>query len=353
MGAVGMCLEWATISPKITCLYRLAAFCRDGMKKLGASELRENGVIRIAFAVTETGQDAAAGDYFTALELGTALSGRYGCDVEYLPEGESWYALEGVDVLIAMREDFDVRLIRQAKSSLLTVAWARNWFERWCEQPGMSSYSAVLASSRQAAHWMSTRLGRLVGTLRIATNVERFGQLLRPEADEYDFVFSGSYWGSQRDIDSALRLLEPGFRGAIFGRHWEAVPELAHWYRGFVPYAGLPDIYRRTTVVIDDANHVTKDWGAANSRVFDALAAGCLVITNSQTVSDEVFAGELPVYVGADELQDALTYYLANPDVRSSLVERLRSRVLREHGYAQRAVALYSLLQSKIRRSSL
>jgi hypothetical protein len=40
-------------------------------------------------------------------------------------------------------------------------------------------------------------------------------------------------------------------------------------------------VYRQAAIVIDDANHVTKTWGAANSRVFDALAAGCLVITNS------------------------------------------------------------------------
>jgi len=57
--------------------------------------------IRLAFAVTETGPAAAAGDYFTALELGTALSARYGCEVEYLPKGESWYALADVDVLVA------------------------------------------------------------------------------------------------------------------------------------------------------------------------------------------------------------------------------------------------------------
>jgi hypothetical protein len=36
----------------------------------------------------------------------------------------------------------------------------------------------------------------------------------------------------------------------------------------------------KTVVGIDDANHVTKIWGAANSRVFDALAASCHVIIN-------------------------------------------------------------------------
>lgn len=306
--------------------------------------------IRLAFAVTETGPNAAASDYFTALELGTALSDRYGWIVEYLPNDAGWYALQDVDILIAMREDFDVRLIQQAKSSLITVAWSRNWFDRWCEQPWIAEYSMVLASSRKASHWMSSRLGRLVGILRIATNIDRFGKLHRPEKDDFDFVFSGSYWGSERDVDSALRQLDPRFRGAIFGRHWETVPELARWYRGFVPYADLPGIYRRSAVVIDDANHVTKTWGAANSRVFDALAAGCLVITNSQTVSDELFDGDLPVYGSADQLQNSLTYYLTNSDTRSALVEQLRSKVLREHSYAQRAVALRSLLQGGVKR---
>lgn len=66
-------------------------------------------------------------------------------------------------------------------------------------------------------------------------------------------------------------------------------------YRGFVKYDELPSVYAQSRLVIDDANHQTKTWGAANSRVFDALAAGCLIITNSQSVSDEVFGDLLPV----------------------------------------------------------
>lgn len=39
-------------------------------------------------------------------------------------------------------------------------------------------------------------------------------------------------------------------------------------------------------------------------RVFDALAAGCLVITNSRPVSDELFGGALPVYDDAKTLHE-------------------------------------------------
>lgn len=302
--------------------------------------------VRLAFAVTETGADAVAGDYFTALELGTAMSDRFGWAVIYLREDTNWYDLQGVDVLIAMREDFDLRLIQQAKSSLITVAWARNWFERWCDQTCIAEYSMVLASSQIASRWMSTRLGRLVWKFPIATNINKFGQLQRAEDDDFDFVFTGNYWGSARDVDYALRKINTKFRGAIFGRHWEKVPELARWYHGPIPYTELPSIYSRSTIVIDDANHVTKAWGAANSRVFDALAAGCLVITNSQTVSDEFFDGKLPVYGSTDQLEGLLTDYLAKPHARRALVELLRTRVLCEHGYVQRALALRCFLRT-------
>ncbi len=39
-------------------------------------------LIKLAFAVTEVGPEAAASDYFTALEFGTALESRFGWQVE-------------------------------------------------------------------------------------------------------------------------------------------------------------------------------------------------------------------------------------------------------------------------------
>jgi hypothetical protein len=50
----------------------------------------------LAFAVTETGPEAAAGDYFTAIELGAALQARFGWQIDYRSKGEGWYDLAGV-----------------------------------------------------------------------------------------------------------------------------------------------------------------------------------------------------------------------------------------------------------------
>lgn len=304
--------------------------------------------LRLAFAVTETGPEAVAGDYFTALELGSVLAVRYGWKVDYLREGPAWYELAGFDVVVAMREDFDPRRIICAEIDLITVGWARNWFERWCEQPWLGEFSLVLASSQMAARWMSDRIGRLVHVLRIATNPLIFNNAHRSAAPEFDFVFTGNYWGFSRDIMNSITGISDTFNGAIFGSNWDSFNEIAHLNRGFVSYKDLPAVYKRTTLVIDDANHVTKNWAAANSRIFDALAAGCLVITNSKTISNEVFAGELPVYTNSVELQELLAHFITNAEARDGLLIRLRNRVVREHTYAQRAFAFRSLFKNSL-----
>jgi len=294
--------------------------------------------LNVAFAVTEVGAESAAGDYFTALELGNALVARHGWPIQYLPKGDAWYDLADVDILIVMVEDFDLRLIRNAAPGLVTVAWARNWFERWCDQPCIADYSVLMASSRRAADFMSQRLGKRVRLLRIATNAERFNLADRPQLPTLDYVFTGSYWQAERDIASALAALPKHLRGAVYGKNWEQVPALAGLNKGFVPYSQMPGVYRQATIVIDDANHVTKAWGAANSRVFDALAAGCLVITNSESVSQEVFDGLLPVYTSPAELAELLQRYLGDAPARLALQAGLRQRVLQRHLYQHRAL---------------
>lgn len=296
--------------------------------------------LRLAFAVTETGPDAAAGDYFTALELGTALAARYGWQIDYRPKGEGWYDLTGVDLLVAMVEDYQLPAIRNASPKLITIAWARNWFERWCEQPWIGNYDLLLASSRRAADFMSQRTGKLSRLLRIATNPERFNTDGRPPEPTLDYVFTGHYWQAERDIVAALSALPSRYRGAIYGKHWEQVPDLANLHRGFVPYRQIHEVYRQSTIVIDDANHVTKEWGAANSRVFDALAAGCLVITNSRSVSDDAFEGHLPVYESPGELANLLDRYLNDTGGRTRQLNALRGMVLERHCYTHRAVEL-------------
>ncbi len=115
--------------------------------------------------------------------------------------------------------------------------------------------------------------------------------------------------------------------------------------QGFVVYSDMPKIYENTKIVIDDANHVTKAFGAVNSRVFDALAAGDLVLTNGVIGAEETFEGLLPSFDSKEEFNQKLTYYLEHEEERQELVEKLKAFVLEHHTYDARANRLKEILE--------
>lgn len=96
----------------------------------------------------------------------------------YLSKGVDWYdplKLQEVDVLVALLDDYDVTKALQChrpavmmdgpKPTLLTIAWARNWFHRWLKQPWMGNYDLIFSSSVLAQTFYNefgTRYGHAV-----------------------------------------------------------------------------------------------------------------------------------------------------------------------------------------------
>lgn len=304
--------------------------------------------LRIGFAVTDVDLATAAGDYFTALELGEELAKQYGWQVFYLAktQGESWYDLHQLDVLIVMRQDYDLRKLKNAKPRLIKVAWIRNWFDAWTDTASIADYDCVWSSSQIGVDYLEDNLSKLVMRLPIATNPQRFSKdLPAQEAFQSDYCFTGNFWTVPRDIMSCLRPEHLPFTFALYGHHWQDMPELSPYYRGAVHYDQLPYVYRSTKIVIDDANTATKQWGSVNSRVFDALAAGALVITNGKLGNHEVFGGLLPTFDSPESLERVLQEYLNHEDLRQERVKQLQQQVLQQETYAQRAKTVFSLLR--------
>ena len=101
-----------------------------------------------------------AGDVFTATELGKSLMSQYqDVRIVHLYRGKDWYdpvKLQEADVLVAFLDAFDLAKALKSHSSsvkngpkptLITIAWARNWFHRWLVQPWMGNYDMILTSS--------------------------------------------------------------------------------------------------------------------------------------------------------------------------------------------------------------
>jgi hypothetical protein len=227
----------------------------------------------------------------------------------------------------------------------------RNWFERWVSRPDFDHYDLYLCSSIKSARWLREAHRKPAWVFPLATNPHSFAQRRPDPGLSSDYCFTGSYWRTACEIETAVQpeKLE-GYKFAVFGKDWEAHPTFGAYTKGFRPYSEMPVVYSSTRVVVDDANSVTKEWGSVNSRVFDALVAGALVITNGETGAAELFDQQLPTYRSPEELQSLLRRYLSNEEERRQLVAQLRERVLSRHTYRHRARSLKRILIERARR---
>lgn len=48
------------------------------------------------------------------------------------------------------------------------------------------------------------------------------------------------------------------YKFSIFGKNWDKIDKFEKYNKGFFEYFNIPTIYASTSIVIDDANHVTK-----------------------------------------------------------------------------------------------
>ena len=84
-----------------------------------------------------------------------------------------------------------------------------------------------------------------------------------------------------------------------------------------------------------------------NSRVYDALMAGCLVLTNNERGSRETFEGKLPAFHDAESLREELLRYLQDEELRQRKVRELQDFVANNHTYEIRAERLLQIIQEK------
>ncbi|MEZ5120450.1 MAG: glycosyltransferase [Solirubrobacterales bacterium] len=228
-------------------------------------------------AVTVTSNDDINdgwGDWYTAHEMGDALEDD-GWRVTYIErKGDRWYSLPG-DVDFDPLADGPVRPA-QVPSHVVTIAWIRNWTDRWLERPWFDRIDVLLTSSQGSAELVEQRTGRPSIRFPLATNPDRFAPMpSRPEY-EADYVFTGNYWGQPRDVQRAAAARSGcGSSGAtgIRSPSWPPTPTAPS------PTTSSA-VYSSAKLVIDDTAGPTLPYGAVNCRVFDALACGRLPITN-------------------------------------------------------------------------
>ncbi len=200
--------------PQVRREYRLARLSRDpfwvggghadggiaGARGGGGGVTSALGGAGAHVAITLTSLDVGDGwgDWYSGHEIGDALEG-IGWRVSYVQrKGEQWYELpEDLDYVLSLMDPFDLRRVPE---HVTTIAWIRNWTERWLERPWFERADVLLASSQGTAELIQARTGRATIRFPLAVNPARFHPRAPAERFAADYVFTGNWWGKDRDI---------------------------------------------------------------------------------------------------------------------------------------------------------
>ena len=152
------------------------------------------------------------------------------------------------------------------------------------------------------------------------TNPQKF----YPEPNEQmqnDILFVGSNWHNRTSL---LFALDSDFNVAVYGYNWDNIVPPEMYKAPYIQNTELNRYYSSAKIVLNDHRPDMKEFGFVNNRIYDATAAGALVISDYMPEIEAVYGDTVPMYKNKEELAQLLTYYLNHDEERQQKAEAAR-----------------------------
>jgi Glycosyl transferases group 1 len=177
----------------------------------------------------------------------------------------------------------------------------------------------------------------------------------RVPVDEYKAkcVYLGCYPHKSDEQMQMLFVPASSHELNIWGYGWEDSP-YATYYRGALPLDDIPKLYSSVDIVLALTEERQKNLGMVNNRMFEALACGVVVLSDSHPSVEDSNLGQFLNFVSSqEEAQSFLDRFFSDKSFRLKCSERARQGagyVLQSHTYRDRAskfLDLYREIRSK------
>lgn len=178
-------------------------------------------------------------------------------------------------------------------------------------------------------------------------------KLTAREMKEYgsDIAFLGAGYPNRR---IAFRpLANKDFK--IWGSDWDGETVLAnniqcHGRR--INEEESVKIYNATQINLNlhsnvDPEKLIGNGDFVNPRTFELAAMGAFQLVDYRSLMGELFKdGELATFTDVEGMYDAIDYYLKHPEEREKYISAAKDRVLKDHTYEKRMIALIDYMQT-------
>ncbi len=213
-------------------------------------------------------------------------------------------------VNIVIRGRYDIPPIPGA----LNVLWIISHPEL-VQPEELIGFDLVYAASESWAMWASRKYGVDVRPLLQATDVSHFRRMEASNVRSADVLVVGNRrWEYERPSAKGLTLLETDLNRGIYGEGWAGEPAMSSMVLGeYIDNSELPGAYSGAKVVLNDHHPSMRRSGFINNRIFDALALGTPVISDSIAGGAEVFGDRVKWYESADEIPMLVRDVIDNP----------------------------------------
>lgn len=186
--------------------------------------------------------------------------------------------------------------------------------------------------------------------LPLATNPNRYKDILVTKQDRFDYgydvCFIGLPFENRVDMFESLRDYNLG----VFGDGWTKYfmlkgKKTPSYYKGKASGEIVNKIYLSSKIVLNI--HHPHSIEGLNTRTFDIPACGAFELVDYKMNVEKHFEidKEIVAFENINELKSKIDFYLKNDDLRKTISERGKQKVLSEHTWVHRANDLITALE--------
>ena len=129
----------------------------------------------------------------------------------------------------------------------------------------------------------------------------------------------------------------------LHGAHWNEVPSMAGAASGLpLPPGKIAEAYASAHVVLGVIVEAQRQYGMINNRVFEALACGCILVSDHSPQLEDLFGEFLLFANDSAGVAAAITRVIDDPDWANHRRVAGRTAILRAHTWAHRVVDMLS-----------